>query len=319
MVSESGVDMGVVAASVPCSAQGVPLSALQGIWQGELAAWQSVLCAEVEAGVPLFIPEQGDEALADLLLCYARQQHAGLAPVAAWADWSLSQREALASEWGRSLFYRLSVPALSVLVLVGRALPLLPLRLRLSAELTVDGVVVADGGVPQRMLWSSSASINTEAQTPDEASLTIATLSLWLEQGLGPLIQQLERVTGCRSRVLWCTLASYWRWWLHSEALTQRLSGLTAEERPLAEGRRQAALRFIEQPELPVSTCYQPLKLLELPRNPLFQPLRLRTAAGQPIWVRRICCQRYQLPGLAVCSYCPLLQAPASRPTGVCL
>jgi ferric iron reductase protein FhuF len=179
-------------------------------------------------------------------------------------------------------------------------------------------VVVADGGVPQRMLWSSSASINTEAQTPDEASLTIATLSLWLEQGLGPLIQQLERVTGCRSRVLWCTLASYWRWWLHSEALTQRLSRLTAEEQPVAEGRRQAALRFIEQPELPVSTCYQPLQLLDLPRNPLFQPLRLRTAAGQPIWVRRICCQRYQLPGLALCSYCPLLQAPASRPIGVC-
>ncbi len=310
--------MGVVATSVPCSAQGVPLPALQGLWQGELAVWQSVLCDEVAAGVPLFVPEQGDEALAEWLWRYARLQHPGLAPVATWADWSLSQREALASEWARSLFYRLSVPALSVLLLTGRALPLLPLRLRLSAELTVDGVLVADGGVPQRMLWSSSASINAEELMPDEESLTIATLSLWLEQGLGPLIQQLERVTGCRSRVLWCTLASYWRWWLHSEALIQRLSGLTAEERPLAEGRRQAALRFIEQPELPVSICYQPQRLLALPRNPLYQPLRLRTAAGQPIWVRRICCQRYQLPGLALCSYCPLLQAPASGPTGVC-
>lgn len=48
----------------------------------------------------------------------------------------------------------------------------------------------------------------------------------------------------------------YWSWWLESEPLLTRLASLTATEATPAELRRQTALQFIEQRDLPSSSIY---------------------------------------------------------------
>ena len=302
----------------PCGA--VPFAALQPLWLGPLATW---LPPVIEEGAGPAGTLDSDAELASRLLVFAERQHPDLPRVVSLAELAPLQVESLASEWSRSLFYRLVVPVLSVLVLTGR---LLSYRLHWTLDQSVAGLLLPQGGVHQSVLWASALSVggvtsmsdaSVDALAEQEQSLTSATLTWWLEQELLPRVLQLERVAGCRSRILWCTLATYWRWWLQSAELTACLATLPSAQAPLAKSRHAQALAFIEQASLPMSALYEPTRLLQLGRNPLYQPLRLRTSGGQPVWVRRICCQRYQLPGLALCSYCPLVQAPALRRRGV--
>lgn len=300
-----------------------PFAALQSIWQGSLATWLPPIDEDFGYGAGHTGTLDSDAQLASRLLVFAERQHPDLPRVVSLAELEPLQAESLASEWSRSLFYRLVVPVLSVLVLTGR---LLSYRLHWTPDQSVAGLQLPHGGLPQSLLWVSALSVGRMTLTSDasiddlveqEQSLTSATLSWWLEQELLPRVLQLERVAGCRSRILWCTLATYWRWWLQSAELTACLATLPSAQAPLAKSRHAQALAFIEQGSLPMSALYEPTRLLQLGRNPLYQPLRLRTSGGQPVWVRRICCQRYQLPGLALCSYCPLVQAPALRRRGV--
>ena len=302
----------------PCGA--VPFAALQPLWRGSLATW---LPPVIEDGVDHASTMDSDAELASRLLVFAERQHPDLPRVVSLTELEPLQAESLASEWSRSLFYRLVVPVLSVLVLTGR---LLSYRLHWTPDQSVAGLQLPHGGLPQSVLWASALSVGGVTSTSDaavdvlaaqEQSLTAASLSWWLEQELLPRMLQLERVAGCRSRILWCTLATYWRWWLQSAELTACLATLSSGQAPLAKSRYAQALEFIELASLPISALYEPTRLLQLGRNPLYQPLRLRTSGGQPVWVRRVCCQRYQLPGLALCSYCPLVQAPALRRRGV--
>ena len=302
----------------PCGA--LPFAVLQPLWLGPLATWLPPVIEEVASPADTL---DSDAELASRLLVFAERQHPDLPRVVSLAELAPLQVESLASEWSRSLFYRLVVPVLSVLVLTGR---LLSYRLHWTPDQSVAGLQLPHGGLPQSVLWASALSVGGGASTSDasvdvlaeqEQSLTAASLSWWLEQELLPRMLQLERVAGCRSRILWCTLATYWRWWLQSAELTACLATLSSDQAPLAKSRYAQALEFIEQASLPISALYEPTRLLQLGRNPLYQPLRLRTSGGQPVWVRRVCCQRYQLPGLALCSYCPLVQAPALRRRGV--
>ena len=300
-----------------------PFASLQTIWQSSLAPWLPSMTGDTETMAAPVEALGSDAELAARLLVFAAEQHPDLPRVATLTELDPLQAESLASEWSRSLFYRLVVPVLSVLLLTGR---LLSYRLHWTPDQSVAGLLLPHGGLPQSVLWASVQSAKQPAYLPDasvddlaehEQSLTLATLSWWLEQELLPRVQQLERVAGCRGRILWCTLATYWRWWLQSAELAECLETLSSDQAPLAKSRHAQALEFIEQASLPMSALYEPTRLLQLGRNPLYQPLRLRTSGGQPVWVRRICCQRYQLPGLALCSYCPLVQAPALRRRGV--
>lgn len=301
----------------------VPFAALQPLWLGSLGTWLPPIFEDSESAAVQANAMDSDAKLAARLLAFAAEQHPDLPRVVSLRELEPLQAESLASEWSRSLFYRLVVPVLSVLVLTGR---LLAYRLHWTPDQSVAGLLLPHGGLPQSVVWSSAFSDEHPVSLPaasldewaaQERSLTTATLSWWLEQELLPWVLQLERVAGCRSRILWCTLATYWRWWLQSAELAECLETLSPEQMLLAKSRHAVAVDFIEQAALPLSALYRPIRLLQLGRNPLYQPLRLRTSAGQPVWVRRVCCQRYQLPGLALCSYCPLVQAPALRRRGV--
>lgn len=245
-----------------------------------------------------------DVELAAVLLRYARHHHADLPCVGSLAELSPVVQEALASEWSRWFFSRLLIPQLSLLVMEARLLPLASPALRVGADGAVEGFGLPHGGSTLAAVWPHAAS--------EQQALTASLLWL-LEQALLPWIATLERVAGCRARILWSHAASYWRWWLESEPLMTRLASLTATEAGRAERRRQTALQFIERPQLPISSLYAGSTLCSVVRNPLYQPLRLRQINGQPVMVRRVCCQRHRLPHLDLCPSCPLVPTHVHR------
>ena len=202
------------------------------------------------------------------------------------ATWGAAQQEALLSEWSRPLFFRLLMPWLSLYILYDRVLPLTALQLVQDpqgrpvlgmADLPcVAGAASAANAVPPRAL---------------------------VEQLLQPCVQTLSQVLSCRARVLWGNAGSYWQWWVHADHLAALIAALPPAEQASARLRLQQAQACCDEaawPSLPGG------------RNPLYQAMRFRGTPPQA--VRRVGCQRYQLPGLAMCDYCPSLLAPARRP-----
>ena len=287
----------------PQFAQALPLTRLASMWPTGQTPWQNVWLAAVAHPQPLWLPPTDEPALAAMLMGYARHHHADL-PDVPLAELPPAVREALASEWSRGLFSRLLIPQLSLLLMQAHLLPLAGAALRVAADGEVLGFGLPHGGTALGAAWPTA---------PDEADALTASLIWLLEQALWPWIRALVRVTGCRASVLWCNAACYWRWWLESEPLLARLAELPADEAQSAQSRRQRALLFITQGELPSVDCYGAHELRQLARNPLYQPLRLRQVGGQAVMVRRVCCQRYRLPQLALCPSCPVVQAPPRR------
>lgn len=97
-------------------------------------------------------------------------------------------------EWSRWFFSRLLIPQLSLLVMEGRLLPLASPALRVGADGVVDGFWLSHGGSTLASIWPHAAS---------EREALRASLLWLLEQALLPWIQRLERVVGCRARILW--------------------------------------------------------------------------------------------------------------------
>jgi len=99
--------------------------------------------------------EWSEAGLARLLWRYARLNHQELAPVARLDEWPTAQQEAIASEWCRTLLYRLLVPVLSGVILRGRlmALPLPSLCLHLSSALTTEGVELPEAPLDLQERW----------------------------------------------------------------------------------------------------------------------------------------------------------------------
>ncbi len=284
--------------------EALPLHQLDGVWPTQDSPWLGVWSAVERRPPDALVPGMSDAALAAVLLRYARHHHADLPRVASLAELSPVVQEALASEWSRWLFSRLLVPQLSLLVMEARLLPLAYPALRVGADGVVEGFWLPHGGSTLAAVWPHAAC--------EQEALTASLLWL-LEQALLPWMSALARVTGCRARILWSNAAGYWRWWLETEPLATRLASLTATEAGRAERRRQTALLFIEQPQLPSSSLYAGSALCSVARNPLYQPLRLRQLNGQPVMVRRVCCQRHRLPHLDLCPSCPLVPTHVHR------
>lgn len=242
------------------------------------------------------------EELAHLLWCYGRRVHAELPAVSRLRDWPHAQQEALASEWSRRLFYHLLIPMLSTLIVRrhGLHLELNQLTLYISSELTLEGIESRHNPTPLAQIWPLAVNRREEM---------LSTLLAFLENTLCPLITLLAQVTSCRERLLWCNGASYWQWWLQSPELAEQIANLKGASAEEAESRRQIALEFVQQAELPHSRCFHAKRINRLGRNPLYQPLRLRQHDGLEVQVRRVCCQRHQLPTLPLCSSCPLTLA----------
>ena len=287
----------------PQFAQALPLSRLAGVWPTGQTPWQNVWLAMEAHPQLLWLSPADEPALTAQLMGYARHHHVDL-PAVPLAELPPAVREALASEWSRGLFSRLLIPQLSLLLMQAHLLPLAGAALQVAADGEVLGFGLPHGGTALGAAWPTA---------PDEVDALTASLLWLLEQALWPWIRALVRVTGCRPSVLWCNAACYWRWWLESEPLLARLAELPADEAQSAQSRRQRALLFITQGELPSARCYAAPELRQLARNPLYQPLRLRQVGGQAVMVRRVCCQRYRLPQLALCPSCPVVQAPPRR------
>ena len=281
----------------------VPLSELLEVWPTGQLPWQHVWLAAEAHPQLLWLSPADEPALTAQLMGYARHHHVDL-PDVPLAELPPAVREALASEWSRGLFSRLLIPQLSLLLMQAHLLPLAGAALRVAADGEVLGFGLPHGGTALGAAWPTA---------PDEVDALTASLLWLLEQALWPWIRALVRVTGCRPSVLWCNAACYWRWWLESEPLLARLAELPTDEAQSAQSRRQRALLFITQGELPSARCYVAPELRQLARNPLYQPLRLRQVGGQAVMVRRVCCQRYRLPQLALCPCCPVVQAPPRR------
>lgn len=252
-------------------------------------------------GTPLLWNVWREAGLADLLWRYARLNHRELAPVARLEEWPSAQQEAIASEWCRTLLYRLLVPLLSGVILRGRlmALPLSSLCLHLSSALITEGVELPEAPLYLQERWPGLGN----------KMATALGLQEFLEQTLQPLFQRMSGVANCRERLLWCSAACYWQWWLQTPELEAAITALPAAGMAEARERLLVARLFIDQAALPCAGCDGG----DCPRNPMYQPLRWRDKAGERVAVRKVCCQRYQIPGLPLCSYCPHVFAPPPR------
>lgn len=249
-------------------------------------------------GLPLPWNDWSEKGLSHLLWRYARLNHRELEPADSLELWPTAQQEAIASEWSRSLLYRLLVPVLSGVIVRERMvpLPLARLRLHLAVDLTTEGVMLPEEGVLLADVWPGVG----------HKAATAFALQRFMQQTLQPLIGLMASIACCRERLLWCSTACYWRWWLQTPELEAAIASLPEAERGLASERLHVAMLFIEQAALPCPGCEPAV----CSRNPLHQPLRWRLKEGEEIPVRKVCCQRYQLPGLSLCSYCPHVFAP---------
>lgn len=248
--------------------------------------------------LPLLWCDWSEAGLADLLWRYARLNHRELAPVARLEEWPSAQQEAIASEWCRSLLYRLLVPLLSGVIVRGRLvpLPLARLRLHLALDLTTEGVDLPEEPLCLQQMWPGVGNKRATAQG----------LQQLMAQTLRPLFQLMAAIACCRQRLLWCSAACYWQWWLQTPELEAAIAALPAAEMAEARERLLVARLFIDEAALPCAGCDGG----DCPRNPMHQPLRWRLKKGEQVPVRKVCCQRYQIPGLPLCSYCPHVFAP---------
>ena len=251
------------------------------------------------AVLALLWSDWSEAGLSRLLWRYARLNHRELAEVETLEAWPTAQQEAIASEWSRRLFYRLLVPVLSGVIVRGRMvpLPLARLQLNLGLDLTTEGVVLPEGALSLVDGWPGAG--NKQA-----AALA---LQRFMQQTLQPLISLMGRIACCRERLLWCSSACYWQWWLQTPELEEAIASLAQDERALALDRLHVAMLFTDQSSLPCAGCEQDESSSQ---NPLFQPLRWRLKEGKQVPVRKVCCQRYQIPGLPLCSYCPHVFSP---------
>ena len=259
----------------------------------------SEMSREKGAGVPLLWSDWSEAGLSRLLWRYARLNHRELAEVDMLEAWPTAQQEAIASEWSRRLFYRLLVPVLSGVIVRGCMvpLPLAKLQLNLAPDLTTQGVVLPEGGLSLADGWPGVGNKQAAAFA----------LQRFMQQTLQPLIALMARIACCRERLLWCSFACCWQWWLQTPELEEAVASLALDERALALDRLHVAMLFTEQASLPCAGC-EPEE--PSPRNPLFQPMRWRLKEGKQVPVRKVCCQRYQIPGLPLCSYCPHVFSP---------
>ena len=216
----------------------------------------------------------------DWLTTYARLCQPGLGEPALWPA---TQQEALVSEWSRPLCFRLLMPWLAIYILFDRALPLAALQL-VQDEEGRPALTLADLPCPSPLM--------TSAVTPRDL----------VEQVLAPRLDDLCQLLACRPRVVWGNAGSYWQWWVHSDHLASLIAALPPAEQESARLRLQQAQACCDDatwPSMPAG------------RNPLYQAMRFRGSPAKP--VRRVCCQRYHLPGLEMCHYCPSLHTLPRR------
>lgn len=186
-----------------------------------------------------------------------------------------ADRRVVASVWARHYFSALLPAPLAALALRHHALPLH------RAICVVD-----QHGIPTQLQVPHPG----ETQCHASASARFGGL---LEHHLRPLIDTLSRVSGVSARLLWANAgavtAEVFR---HAPALLQ--PGMPATRATL-----EADAAWLMDTRIRADGS----------ANPLHAPMRAhsvtRDGVTSTLWLRRMCCLRYRLPGFDLCGDCP--------------
>lgn len=185
------------------------------------------------------------------------------------AQYGQGDRMAVASLWSKWHFSALLVPGLAANLLLERDLPLEPDTLHLS---------LAPEGHTERLWLAHEGRPLTRLSGPGR----FATLTGHLAE----LIDALAAYSGAAPRVFWSNAGNYFEYF----------TGTLAEHPMALPGAADEARDLLERRHTPDGR-----------RNPLYRPVRyLATGGNTPCRVRRLCCLRYRLPELELCSNCPL-------------
>lgn len=185
-------------------------------------------------------------------------------------DYPGGDRRALASEWSKLYFIRLLPPVIAAAVLLNRRL-----------DVAVDQLELVLGERAEPLAFKLADAGAVLAPVPGDPFAMLAPL---LDAHLEPLIAAWAQQTKLAPRVFWSNAGNYFEW------LVQALAGrCTAEQ--LA----------------PVQAILHARERLDGRPNPLYLPMRYVDVGAKKPWrQRRVCCVRYLLPAMALCSNCPL-------------
>lgn len=186
-----------------------------------------------------------------------------------------TDRRALLSLWSRFYFAKLTVPVVAANLIAEHELPVALDQLE---------VIVGEGGVPEAFRLPHQGEAFSSQVDPFERFRTLIDLNF------SPLIEGWCRQVKVSRRVLWNNAANYF------ESLIRSLEQAGLPDHRLADGQQ-----LIDLEKRPDGSP-----------NPMASPVRY-VAQGEghrPKRLRKHCCIRYQLPGLALCRSCPHIERP---------
>lgn len=203
----------------------------------------------------------------------------------AGVDWLLSEyqrfqpgtdRRALLSLWSRFYFAKLTVPVVAANLIAGHNLPV---------ALNQIEVILGERGVPEAFrLPHPGEAFSESPENPFERFRTL------IDCNFSPLIEGWCRQVKVSQRVLWSNAANYF----------------------------ESLIRSLEHAGMPPHRIEDGQQLIDLERrpdespNPMARPVRymVQGEGHAPKRLRKHCCIRYQLPGLALCRSCPHIERP---------
>lgn len=179
---------------------------------------------------------------------------------------------AVASQWSKLYFSRLMMPVLAINIALDRNLPI---------DLGDTSVILScDGKAETFCLINAGATLQPASFADRFESL--------VDGHLAPLIPAISKSSGLSRKVLWANCGN----------IFENVVSFCAELLGETEGVRQGR-------ELLASRTWR-----DCTPNMLFNPVQYRVSGDRPVRKRRICCIRYLIPELKLCSTCPLEHRP---------
>jgi ferric iron reductase protein FhuF len=190
-------------------------------------------------------------------------------------DYPDGDRRALASEWSKRYFIRLLPPVIAAAVLLNRRMPL-----------NIDAIEIVLGTRSEPLAFKlpdAGEVCHSPYSDPFCALLPL------IDHHLAPLIETWAEHTKLSPRVFWSNAGNYFEWMVNA-----------------------LAVRASAEQIAPVREILATRSRLDGRPNPLFAPMRYVDVGAESPWrQRRVCCVRYLLSDMTLCTNCPLCkQAP---------
>jgi ferric iron reductase protein FhuF len=179
---------------------------------------------------------------------------------------------AVASMWSKFHFWTLLTPVVAASLLLEHGLP---------TDLDEVEVIIAPDG-------HTTAFRLPHGGTPAAPADGFERFGTLVDGHIHPLIRAVSAQSGASAKVLWSNVGNLF------ENLLRQI-----EESGMARGPGPAQARAL------MASRDWPGRR----GNPLFEPVRYVERDGQQKRLRRVCCIRYLIPSLELCSTCPLVKA----------